>query len=68
MKATNTNNLVMKTFVPMKDGSSLLDTFKNNNMTLDAIQKSLEGLLEKKRTEFCRFYFLSNDELLSILS
>jgi dynein heavy chain len=45
-----------------------LEIFRNNNRLLDEIQKVLEQLLEKKRTEFARFYFVSNDELLQILA
>ncbi|VDL92757.1 unnamed protein product [Schistocephalus solidus] len=46
----------------------LLDTFRNNNQLLEQIQKCLEAYLESKRAVFPRFYFLSNDELLSILA
>jgi dynein heavy chain len=36
--------------------------------SLDVIGKSAEDFLESKRTQFGRFYFISNDELIEMLA
>lgn len=48
--------------------SKLLEKFRESNYFLEMVQKGLSDYLEVKRSSFARFYFLSNDELLSILS
>lgn len=45
-----------------------LKRFLDNNKRFDEIQKCLEEYLGTKRAAFPRFYFLSNDEMLEILS
>lgn len=46
----------------------LLEKFTDGNILLDLVSKGLSDYLETKRAGFSRFYFLSNDELLEILS
>eukprot|EP00803_Ostreobium_quekettii_P000129 evm.model.scf_11.8 EVM.evm.TU.scf_11.8 scf_11:53077-59131(+) len=60
----NRNPLLLKACSSQK----LLNQFIEGNKLLESVQKGLSDYLETKRLAFARFFFLSNDELLHILS
>ncbi|OMJ81675.1 hypothetical protein SteCoe_17784 [Stentor coeruleus] len=64
MKLTSLQNHALTSCT--KDG--LLKMLQDWNRSLEKLQKTLEDYLDKQRTQFARFFFLSNDELLIILS
>ncbi|XP_072521546.1 dynein axonemal heavy chain 1 [Salminus brasiliensis] len=64
MKGANDNRQVIE----LCPDTRLLDSLRDCNKLLEQVQKGLSEYLETKRGAFPRFYFLSDDELLEILS
>ena len=66
MEITQKNPNVLQACVKAESGNRLGE-LKNISNELEKCQKSLSNYLETKRFAFPRFYFISDDDLLSIL-
>lgn len=64
MKSTHNDRRVIQS----TDYPNLLNILRTVFGDLEKVQKGLNTYLEKKRIFFARFFFLSNDEMLEILS
>lgn len=64
MKNTNDDRRVIQA----TDYPDLLKILRTSLQHLEGVQKGLNTFLEKKRIFLPRFFFLSNDEILEILS
>jgi dynein heavy chain len=64
MQRVNKDRIVINYY----DTGVLLQKFQMNNQRLDEIKQRLEDYLTSKRDKFPRFFFLTNDELIQILS
>jgi dynein heavy chain, axonemal len=76
MKKVSTSPGVMLNCVPEVKSESgarafslgRMKEFLRYNKTMDEIEKNLADYLDEKRRDFARFYFISNDELLTLLA
>ena len=57
-----------KKVLDLSNNERLLDDLKQMYVLIEDIQKALEYHLEAKRIDFPRFFFLSNDDLISVLA
>lgn len=64
MQNTNSDRRVLQA----TDYPHLLELLQQATEDLENVQKGLNTYLERKRIFFARFFFLSNEEMLEILS
>eukprot|EP01022_Parablepharisma_sp_SALTPOND_P028312 TRINITY_DN70784_c2_g1_i1.p1 TRINITY_DN70784_c2_g1~~TRINITY_DN70784_c2_g1_i1.p1 ORF type:complete len:4393 (-),score=612.94 TRINITY_DN70784_c2_g1_i1:3426-16604(-) len=64
METMNSENLV----VSLLDKERIKEEFIRANQDLDAVLRSMADFLEAKRKKFPRFYFVSDEDLLKIIS